>query len=114
MTEGWILDAYLRNDCDLVTVWVKEDSGTVSEHSFQWSPVIHVSGEAGALSDLEVFLSGSVCRSLFGTVGISRESRLVSHDCEEPVEVLCIRIPSASSLTSVAMAIAEMVGWEEY
>ena len=60
MTEGWILDAYLRNDCDLVTVWVKEDSGTVSQHSFQWSPVIHVSGEAGALCDLEVFLSGSV------------------------------------------------------
>lgn len=114
MTEGWILDAHLRRDSDLVTVWVKEDSGAVSEHSFQWSPVIHVSGEAGALSDLEVFLSGSVCRSLFGTVGISRESRLVSHDCEEPVEVLCIRIPSASSLTSVARAIADRGGWEEY
>ena len=114
MTEGWILDAYLKNDCDLVTVWVKEDSGTVSQHSFQWSPVIHVSGEAGALCDLEVFLSGSVCRSLFGTVGISRESRLVSHDCEEPVEVLCIRIPRASSLMSVARAIADKGRWEDY
>ena len=114
MTEGWILDAHLRSGSDLVTVWVKEDSGDVSEHSFHWSPVIHVSGETRALSDLESFLSGSVCRSLFGTLGITRERLLISHDCEEPVEVLCIRIPRASSLMSVARAIADKGRWDEY
>ena len=114
MTEGWILDAHLRNDCDSVTVWVKDDAGIVSEHSFQWSPVIHVSGQTEALSDLEDFLRGSVCRSLFGTVGITREHRLVGHDSKVPAEVLCIRIPRASSLMSIARAIADKGGWEEY
>ena len=114
MTEGWILDAHLRSDCDLVTVWVKDDAGIVSEHSFQWSPVIHVSGATGALSDLEDFLKGSVCRSLFGTVGVTREYRLVGHDSDKPVEVLCIRIPRASNLMSVARTIADKGGWEEY
>ena len=61
MSEGWILDAHLRSGSDLVTVWVKEDSGAVSEHSFRWSPVIHVSGRPESLHELEVFLTGSVC-----------------------------------------------------
>ena len=54
MSEGWILDAHLRSGSDLVTVWVKEDSGAVSEHSFRWSPVIHVSGRPESLQELEV------------------------------------------------------------
>ena len=86
MSEGWILDAHLRSGSDLVTVWVKEDSGAVSEHSFRWSPVIHVSGRPESLHELEVFLTGSVCRSLFGTVSIAKERRLISHGCDDPVE----------------------------
>ena len=107
MSEGWILDAHLRSGSDLVTVWVKEDSGAVSEHSFRWSPVIHVSGRPESLQELEVFLTGSVCRSLFGTVSIAKERRLTSHGCDAPVEVLSIGVPRASSLTSIARAIAD-------
>ena len=114
MSEGWILDAHLRSGSDLVTVWVKEDSGAVSEHSFRWSPVIHVSGRPESLQELEVFLTGSVCRSLFGTVSIAKERRLTSHGCDAPVEVLSIGVPRASSLTSIARAIADRGGWEEY
>ena len=114
MSEGWILDAHLRSGSDLVTVWVKEDSGAVSEHSFRWSPVIHVSGRPESLHELEVFLTGSVCRSLFGTVSIAKERRLISHGCDGPVEVLSIGVPRASSLTSIARAIADRGGWEEY
>ena len=114
MNEGWILDAHLRSGSDLVTVWVKGDCGSVSEHSFRWSPVIHVSGRPESLCSLEVFLMGSVCRSLFGAVVTSKERRLVSHDCDEPCEVLSIRIPRASSLMSVARAIADRGRWEEY
>ena len=39
---------------------------------------------------------------------------MLSHDCDEPREVLSIRIPRASSLMSVARAIADRGRWEEY
>ena len=114
MNEGWILDAYLKGGSELVTVWMKEDCGTVTEHSFRWSPVIHVSGGPESLNELERFLMGSVCRSLFGTMSISKEYHLITHGCDNPVEVLSVRVARASSLTSVARAIADKGEWEDY
>ena len=85
---------------------MKEDSGAVSEHSFRWSPVIHVSGRPESLHELEVFLTGSVsapcwhCQYRQGDVVWSAMVAMT------PWRVLN-RVPRASSLMSIARAIAD-------
>ncbi len=114
MVEGWILDVHLRPNSDLVTVWIKEDSGVVSENIFQWSPVIHVSGSPDALSDLEKYLTGSIFQSLFGSVSVKHSHHLLSHDSTSTSQVLCVKIPRASDIISISRAIADRGEWNDY
>ena len=114
MVEGWILDVHLRTNSDLVTVWIKEDSGFVSEHTFRWSPVVHVSGSPDALSDLEKYLLGSICQSLFGSVSVKRSYHLLSHDSNSTSQVLSVKIPRASDIIPISRVIADRGEWNDY
>ncbi|HIM92586.1 MAG TPA: hypothetical protein EYM62_01455 [Candidatus Poseidoniales archaeon] len=114
MIEGWVLDTHLDYASERMVLWVKNDDGSVSSHSFEWSPVLHVHGQSQHMEELRNALLRPEYQVPFGNLIIGQERQRIRHEDAGPVEVLTVGVSRPSKILRVAEMLSANGAWRNF